>query len=652
LRSSQRIFKEVSRLKEQLESKLSEVGDLVTELGALPEKAKRRSSQHQRRRAGLVELTKSPDQKDWKNRQTIGRVVGGERQLQEGRLPVIVEGKHYPRKTLESLEISRLIEDDDAAASESPELGPPPVAHFDVAEPIDFAPAPALPRVDALTADSYQGHEDDIKPLPDNLERRRRRRASALLEDMPTLNTSSTSTEVSKQVANGMPLKSGAKRKLDVREDRDREDPRPMELDDFAFRRRESGSETPQGRPRGSRFTKVATALTASAAAKKDTNMKLEFGSRKVLAPKSTNSPSKVRRTTGNDKLAPRGDDIAENAKPREELELRKLKPSTNVSSANPRPNQAEDSVVLSKSDGTDLPPKTPAGIDLFSPVSTEPSARTEQPTEMALSASVEDVLGGTDCRASRRARGAVSYAEPSLRAKMRRPTKELVPAVIEQANGFKAQRESSARAESQERQGSEDFAIAKMRTITIKREKFNDENTAWNGPPDAKEDPTSPLVNKVAKSSSRQSPPGEESIAVDPPENNTDVQQIEGALQNLSVSDGPESSPHDSPDTVIVESRKTSRRHSSNPATSSDRLSSKNHSIGVTDRPPRPSSAASLRRENLGRDEKADLKRSASVSNLKPSVGTSSAIASSVAGGSATGRTERAAARRRSMMV
>ncbi len=163
-----------------------------------------------------MEPVKSPDQKEWRDRQTIGGIVAGERQLQEGRLPVIVEGKHYPRKTLESLDISRLLEDDDAA-SESPELGPPPVAHFDVAEPIGFVATPAPGVGTVKSTEAYQDQDDGFKPLPDHLERRRKRRASALLEDMSTLNDSST--EAGYSADQHVDLQSGAKRKLDVRED-------------------------------------------------------------------------------------------------------------------------------------------------------------------------------------------------------------------------------------------------------------------------------------------------------------------------------------------------------------------------------------------------------------------------------------------------
>ncbi|ERF74903.1 hypothetical protein EPUS_08955 [Endocarpon pusillum Z07020] len=669
LRSSQRVFRDVSKLKEQLESKLSEVSTLVTELGALPEKAKRRSSQHQRRRSGFVEPVQSPDQKDWRNRQTIGGVVAVERQLQEGRLPVIVEGKHYPRKTLESLEISRLLEDD-ATASESPELGPPPVAHFDVAEPIGFAAIPAPEVGTVQLTEGYQDHNDDFKPLPDNLERRRRRRASALLEDMSTLNQSST--ESSSSADQRLSLKSGAKRKLDVQEDGYREGAGPSQLDDFAFQRRAIVAETPQTRPKSSRFAKSGTTSATSSATTKGPTAKLEPSTRRVLAPKSTNSPSKSKRTGVDDKNIPAKEELASRVQAEEQFEPQNVQVKTAESSVQDQPRQTDEAIIAQRADGIELPPKTPAGLDLFSPASTEPSARTGQQTEIAPSASVEDVLGGADGRTSRRARGAVSYAEPSLRAKMRRPTKELAPAVGDQTNGLKAQpRDSSARAESQERQSNQDVSVGKMRTVTIKREKPSEESLAWKGLPEAQEEPTSPLVNKGTKSSSRNSPPATQAEAEagteTAPNANADTQHLEAALDGLSILEGADPSPHNLPNSNAIQSRKTSRRHSpnltssrrvgqefENPSISSDRPQPKTTAAHISDQPPRPHSAASLRKDNHGRDDKVGLKKSASVTTLKSSTSTSSAQGGSAPNGAGTGvgRTERAAARRRSMMI
>ena len=83
------------------------------------------------------------------------------------------------------------------------------------------------------------------------------------------------------------------------------------------------------------------------------------------------------------------------------------------------------------------LPPKTPAPDDIFSPPSTEPStARPESkdtppPGDLALGS--QSGIGG---RPSRRVRAQVSYKEPSLNTKMRRPGKELVDAVFSEQGG------------------------------------------------------------------------------------------------------------------------------------------------------------------------------------------------------------------------
>lgn len=94
--------------------------------------------------------------------------------------------------------------------------------------------------------------------------------------------------------------------------------------------------------------------------------------------------------------------------------------------------------------------PKTPAPYDLFSPTSTQPSeirpeARddTPPPTDLASRHAAEAAAGG---RGSRRARANVSYAEPSLISKMRRPSKNLVDAVVSASRkSVNVQPESSA---------------------------------------------------------------------------------------------------------------------------------------------------------------------------------------------------------------
>ena len=99
-----------------------------------------------------------------------------------------------------------------------------------------------------------------------------------------------------------------------------------------------------------------------------------------------------------------------------------------------------------------DPPPETPVPPnDLFSPITSEPSADrresrdTPPPTDLGPDTGTES-FG----RASRRSRGSINYAQPNLRDKMRRPTSELVDAVgaeerMRQANLARTEREKSS---------------------------------------------------------------------------------------------------------------------------------------------------------------------------------------------------------------
>jgi hypothetical protein len=309
------------------------------------------------------------------------------------------------------------------------------------------------------------------------------------------------------------------------------------------------------------------------------------------------------------------------------------------------------------------LPPKTPAGIDIFSPTSTEPSVKSSaQSTEMAVTASVEDVLGNVG-RASRRARVAVSYAEPNLRDKMRRPGKELVTAV-EGIDHFK-NREASIRADSVDRQTDDG----------VKKEQLGDE-AVWKGLPQAKDEPPSPLSSKSARDMEDIENIAERRIA--------DPSSIDASVSKLSIYDGPNSSPHDdlkANSSGIIETEGPtepkkatlkSRRHSVN-STGLSRPSQDpalSHKVSV-ERQPRPSSAAGHRIEGTSSrpasatghradgqrpGSAADLRRSASIANesSKPSTLATDLKRSTSAASlnDESGRMERAASRRRSMMV
>lgn len=83
---------EICTYKDKLASKLAELGSLVDELGMMPQKFRkvseqRKDSNTERRQSGIFPP----------KRMAIGP-DGGE---EDGRLPVILEDKYFPRKTLE-----------------------------------------------------------------------------------------------------------------------------------------------------------------------------------------------------------------------------------------------------------------------------------------------------------------------------------------------------------------------------------------------------------------------------------------------------------------------------------------------------------------------------------------------------------------------
>ena len=105
---------------------------------------------------------------------------------------------------------------DPANTTDSPDLGPPPVAHFDEGDPIKF---------DATQKLSPESVEDAQLKLSTNLETRKRRRESSHQKDVGVKNVDMDSHEYTASVATALaasqPMKPSTKRKLNVRDDDD-----------------------------------------------------------------------------------------------------------------------------------------------------------------------------------------------------------------------------------------------------------------------------------------------------------------------------------------------------------------------------------------------------------------------------------------------
>lgn len=152
---------------------------------------------------------------------------------------------------------------DPANATDSPDIGPPPVAHFEEGDPIKFDPLQ-----DRSSAEGSAESTMETQPkLSANLETRRKRRESSHRRDVDVKNTNVNFTKSTASIGTAMPmsqpLKSGAKRKFSIRDD----DGEPAVVDesgkqDFQFNRRGSEfriNDNDNTKPIISRATKAAS---------------------------------------------------------------------------------------------------------------------------------------------------------------------------------------------------------------------------------------------------------------------------------------------------------------------------------------------------------------------------------------------------------
>ena len=105
---------------------------------------------------------------------------------------------------------------DPANTTDSPDLGPPPIAHFDEGDPIKF---------DTTQKISPEITEEPQPKLPVNLEARKRRRESSHQVDVGMKNAITDSHEYTASIATAMApsqlMKPSTKRKLSARDDDD-----------------------------------------------------------------------------------------------------------------------------------------------------------------------------------------------------------------------------------------------------------------------------------------------------------------------------------------------------------------------------------------------------------------------------------------------
>ncbi|KAM3074544.1 hypothetical protein ACMFMG_007974 [Clarireedia jacksonii] len=407
---SRRVADRVNVVKSQLEERLLEIGALISGLGEESPR-KKRSPQTSRQYGGPKSSPPQiPEQRNWKNMVTLSEAVAS----QEGKLPPILENKQYPRRTLERHEIEDILDEAAVDSTDSPDIGPPPVSQFVEEDPV---------KIDLPKKVEAQEQEDEaiLDPVISmNLEQRRKRKDSMVVSDLKKMNR----TEHSQAIRdNSGVLKSGAKRKLSARDDEEPEPMRSVNTEDFKFTRISSEERTRSKTAVSSTKENIRPSKQASAnrGLSKD-KPSLAPSTRKVLAPKSVNNSPRKSASMSNlgQENAKSGisdifkDNLARNAQD-----------DTDVGKAqcDQKPIDDHTNFVNAYTE-----PETPAPVDMFTPVSSYPS--TVRPESRDTPPPIEVGQAAESQRPSRRARGAVSYAEPNLRDKMRRPGKELVDAV------------------------------------------------------------------------------------------------------------------------------------------------------------------------------------------------------------------------------
>ncbi|KAF1921802.1 hypothetical protein BDU57DRAFT_489926 [Ampelomyces quisqualis] len=555
-------FDTIDAVKAKLEAKMMELGGLVAELGNL-----KKADPRPRRRSQLVATRRSPDERQW-------RSGLGLQEVENQMLPTITEDKHYPRRTMGADELRDMLE---GPETQSPDIGPPPISRLDNEEPIAFNAGQA-------NDEQPDEHADDGEPaLSVNLETRKKRRESGprlnirrvSVFESPPENTEDGATKTTK---------TGAKRKFNVQED---EDQNQSKSESFRFSRRNG----------------LALETEAS-----NEDSRSSSAERPVLGSKPVNtdpmvSPKKQRQSAQEKPDKPSAPTAKSRSRPRLNINRTITPPEI--------PLLPMSEPVLTAEITLDaLPPKTPAVEVIFSPPSAEPSTSRpdskDTPPPGDLSAA--DQIGAA--RPGRRARPQVSYKEPSLHTKMRRPDAKLVDAIVDRRTSVDPQTAppSTSSKPTVKPEGSEELGWKPASAITGRsgeedaetgsplRQKLDRRETGQDGKispatdtMDVKTSTASKAISALISetstakrkavlpttSAARPSGSSDPKAQSKPADNEPSVKQEEGAKDNLAIFDFTDSSPADTttnPRTRINELAKAARnarRHSSVPKSS-----------------------------------------------------------------------------------
>ncbi|XRM41660.1 hypothetical protein ABZX51_004914 [Aspergillus tubingensis] len=398
-------------IKTRLDSKLAELNNLVADLGALPRTFYSKCAENPRDSSQHRALP------DWKPKAADDELNHGKDE--DGRLPVILEDKYYPRRTLEPQELQD-IRYNTADNLRSPTPEEPVATQPDTADD-SSSTNDSSDIMNAQQAPSHDEHisDEDEAVLPPTLETRKRKRPNLASKQMERSSMDQGAT--SKRNIPGAIFGPGAKRKFSVHHEdtieslsRKSDVPRTSMQSPSPVGNNEQSlsSEADDSPSRGK-----ASLLTEEA-------MSHRLAKRKALEHRSTNvnvtSPTKAHTTMVQEKH--QKGTLSSFDEKDGQVGLSQTPPEKSTDLEQSRQELTPGQCRIYQSTDEEKFNENPM-------VKSEPNTQSSTlPETESGPRNLPEVSGPT--RPSRRQRAIVSYAEPNLRDKMRRPTKELIAAV------------------------------------------------------------------------------------------------------------------------------------------------------------------------------------------------------------------------------
>ncbi|KAJ6190107.1 hypothetical protein N7519_000128 [Penicillium mononematosum] len=402
-------------IKHKLDAKLAELSNLAADLGSLPRKVGKLCDDQLDR----------PKQAESRPR-TEGMMEG-----EDGRLPAIVEDKYYPRRTLEPQELNSLVHDDHSILDSPPQFSFMPEEGDARIEHSSPSPPESTFR-SQIGKDTPEEPEEPEPLLPPTLETRKKKKNPGSIV-APEISPAQTDRQPSPPINTTQHAKSVSTKRKYTPEDDDRFAPNLIADDDeFQFTR---PSHSPKKRTTPFEDTQRDQSLTESQVEVTRGSKTPVLSMRKVLEPKSANSnlgsPKKARMSSHQDskllQMSTKGDENSNS--PQKVKDVEKIGGKT----VNQKPRVSRIAPSNKEKRANQFAPP-----QLNEPTPHQPAM---SPHPNAMKTEEESAV-----RPSRRRGAVVSYAEPNLRDKMRRPTKEMIDAVAlgsRRSSSFQASRES-----------------------------------------------------------------------------------------------------------------------------------------------------------------------------------------------------------------